>query len=442
MIRLIGRVLQFITTDIWRLRLEDLPRGKSFLLKQLRVVLLAARGFDEDKLHLRASALTFYTLISVVPVAAMIFGIAKGFGFEKRLERQLLEQFAGQEEILTSVIEFAHSLLEHTKGGVMAGIGIAALLWAVVKVLAHIESSFNDIWGITEPRGLGRKFTDYLSIILIGPVLVIMSSSVSVFITTQITHITEKVTVIGPFGPVLFYLMKLLPFAVIWGLFTFMYIFVPNTKVNLGAGSVAGIIAGTIYQLVQWAYIEFQVGVAKYNAIYGSFAALPLFLVWLQVSWLIVLFGAEISFAHQNVTTYEFEPESLKISTSFRRLLALEVAHLAVHRFSRGEKPFTANQVSQVLEIPIRLVRHIIQELVTGGVLSETSVSNEREHGYQPAIDTNRLTVHYVLAAIDAAGTDDVPVARTREFNVLSETLKSFAEAVAKSPANKLLKDI
>ncbi|HOO90878.1 MAG TPA: YihY/virulence factor BrkB family protein [Syntrophales bacterium] len=348
-IRAVARFIEFIKGDIWRIRLKDLPRKRSFLIKQLRIFLLSLRGFDEDKCQLRASALTFYSLISIVPVAAMAFGIAKGFGFEKRLERQLLEQFQGQEEVITRVIDFAHSLLTNTKGGVIAGVGVILLFWAVIKVLGNIEASFNDIWGIREARSLGRKFSDYLSVMLLCPILLILSSSAAVFITTQVTLIVEKISLLGIFSPLISFLLKLLPYGIVWVLFSFLYIFMPNTKVNFRSGILAGIIAGTIYQIVQFGYIAFQVGAAKYNAIYGSFAALPLFLIWLQLSWLIVLFGAEFSFAHQNVDTYEFEPDSLKISGSFKRLLSLQIAHLLVSNFAEGEKPLTATQISHRL---------------------------------------------------------------------------------------------
>ena len=199
----VSRFSDFIKGDIWRFRLRNLPRKKSFLIKQLRIFLLSVRGFDEDKCQLRASALTFYSLISIVPVAAMAFGIAKGFGFEKRLERLLLEQFQGQEEVITRVIAFAHSLLTNTKGGVLAGVGIVLLFWAIIKVLGNIEASFNDIWGIQEPRSLGRKFSDYISVMLLCPILLILSSSVTVFITTQLTLIMEKIALLGIFGPLI-----------------------------------------------------------------------------------------------------------------------------------------------------------------------------------------------------------------------------------------------
>ena len=304
---MISKILNFIKTDIWRIRLKDQPRKKTLLIKPLRIILLALRGFDENKCQLRASALTFYTLLSIVPVVAMAFGISKGFGLDKMLEKQLLEKLPGQQEVVTQIITFARTLLDNTKGGMIAGIGVAVLFWTVIKVLGNIEKSFNDIWGIKEARSLGRRFSDYLSVMLLCPVLLIMSSGATVFLATQITLLTEKFAFLGVFAPAIFLIVKLLPFCVIWALFSFIYIFMPNTKVYFKSGLIAGIAAGTIYQVVQWIYINFQVGVSKYNAIYGSFAALPLFLVWLQLSWLIVLLGVEISFARQNVDTYEFE---------------------------------------------------------------------------------------------------------------------------------------
>ncbi|MBW2575073.1 MAG: YihY/virulence factor BrkB family protein, partial [Deltaproteobacteria bacterium] len=188
-----SKIINFIKTDIWRIKIKSLPRKKSFFIKQLRILLLATRGFGQDKCSLQASALTFYSVLSIVPVVAMAFGIAKGFGFQKLFEKLLFEKFPGQEEVMMRVVDFARSLLENTKGGMIAGIGIVFLFWTVIKLLSNIERSFNDIWEIKKARTYGRKFGDYLSIILISPILVILSSSATVFITTQITLITEKV---------------------------------------------------------------------------------------------------------------------------------------------------------------------------------------------------------------------------------------------------------
>jgi membrane protein len=227
-----------------------------------------------------------------------------------------------------------------------------------------------------------------------------------------------------------------------WILFTFVYVFMPNIKVKLTSCLLAGIVGGTIYAVVQWAYIVFQVGVARYNAIYGGFAALPLFLVWLQLSWLVVLLGAEISFAHQNVDTCEYEPDCLGASFSIKRLMSLRIAHLLVHNFSEGSTPLTATSIAQRLEIPMRLVRQILFELVESGIASEVKTQVYKERAYQPARDGETLSIKYVIDALEQRGVKNIPVAQTQELEVLSESLRTFDNIVAKSPANKLLKDI
>ena len=406
------------------------------------MIILAFRGYDEDRCLLRASSLTFYTLLSIVPVAAMFFGVAKGFGFENRLQEELFNRFPGQEEVLYQVISFSNSLLEQTQGGIIAGIGMLVLFWSVLKVLGHIEMALNDIWGIKESRSWGRKFSDYLSIMLISPILVLMSGSVTVFIKTQVTQITQKVELLGVISPLIFLLLKFTPYVLIWALFTFLYIIMPNTKVNFKAGLLGGVVAGTLYQIAQWAYISFQIGAAKYNAIYGSFAALPLFLMWLQISWWIVLFGAELSFANQNVHTYEYEPDSLKVSPGFKKLLALQIAHLVIKKFENGDRPLTDSQISAQLEMPIRLVHNLLFDLVESGLVSEIKTKADKKFAYQPARDINKMTIQYVLEALDRSGTDDIPVAKTQDYQALSDALQNFGEAMEKSSANKLLKDI
>jgi len=440
--KIYSKVVGFIKQDVWRIRRTNLPPGKSFFLTLLRVVILSIRRFDEDKCQLRASALTFYSLISIVPVAAMAFGVAKGFGFEKMLEAQLRAKLAGQEEILNNVIRFSNSLLESTKGGLLAGIGLIVLFWAVIKMLGQIESSLNDIWGVKEQRSLGRKFGDYLSLMLVCPVLIILSSSATVFVVTQVTRLLERLTILGAFGPIVLFLLQLLPYCLLWGLFTFLYIFMPNTKVRFGTALLAGIITGTTFEILQWVYVTFQVGTAKHNVIYGSFAAFPLFLVWLQLSWLIVLYGAELSFALQNVDTYEFEPDALHVSRRLKTLLSLQITQRLVGNFARGEAPMTARQLSHELEIPIRLVNDILFELTRSNILSGTDVESGAERGFQPASDIHALTIQHVVDAMELRGIDTIPFARTPEFSTLAEAVETFRETIEHLPANRLLKDI
>jgi membrane protein len=438
----LATAIRFLKTDIWRIQARKLPKRKSFFIRQARIFLLAFSGFAEDLCQLRASALTFYTLLSIVPIAAMAFGIAKGFGFEKMLEQLLLERFPGQQEVLNQVIGFSNSLLANTQGGLIAGVGIIILFYTVVKVLGSIEDSFNDIWGVKVPRSFTRKFSDYMSIMLICPILLIMASSATVVVASELKVIIERFVFLGWMGKAIIFALNVLPFAVVWIVFTFIYMFMPNTKVNFKAGLFGGIVAGTLYQIAQWTYIKFQVQVLNYGAVYGSFAALPLFLIWLQTSWLIVLFGAEISFAEQNVETYEFEPDCLKVSHEFKKLLSLHIMHRCVKNFHQGKKPLSVEEINHEMEIPIRLVRQILFELIECGLLTEVKAFGSSTLLYQPAISVERLTVLDVISCINQNGIDNIPVAETAELDHLKNVLEKFQETLAKSPSNKLLKEI
>lgn len=438
----ISKAIQFITTDIWRIRSGDLSRNRSFLIRFLRIFILTIRGIVEDRWHLRASALTYYSLLSIVPVVAMVFGIAKGFGFENALEKWLYQNLEGQEQVITRVVDFAQSLLQNVKGGLVAGIGLLILFYTIIKILSQIESAFNDIWGIKKHRSIGRKVTDYLSLMLISPFLFFVSSTLTVVINSGAKMVVEKISLLAAFSPIIFFLLKLFPYCVLWVLFSFIYIFIPNRKVHFRSGVLAGVIAGTLYVLFQWVYINFQIGVAKYNAIYGSFAALPLFIIWLQLSWVIVLFGAELAFAHQNVDTYEFEPDCANISSHFKRLLSLRIVNLLIKQFLRGERGWDAAQISHNLEIPIRLVQQIIFELTSSGILSEVKYNENGDVGYQPARDPDTMTIKYVIDALEQEGSNDIPVVKSEELDKLSESMKTFSDLIERSSANLRLKEI
>ncbi|HBG26718.1 MAG: ribonuclease BN [Planctomycetes bacterium GWF2_41_51] len=433
--------IDFIETDLWRMRLKDQPRRKFFLFRLLQVIVLAYRGFNENKCRFKASALTFYSLLSMVPIVALMFAIAKGFGLQKQVEEQLLERTQGQQEVVTRIIEFSNKMLEETSGGLIAGIGVIFLFWAIIKVLSNIENSFNEIWGVIKPRSLGRKFSDYISMFLICPILLAISGSLTIFVNSQFQTLTTKIPMLQNLGLLFWLPLKMLPYVSVWILFTFIFAFMPNTKVKFTSALLAGIVAGTIFQFVQWIYVNFQIGVAKYGAIYGSFAAIPLFLIWLQTSWLIVLFGAELSFATQNVETYEFEPDCLSASKSYRTLLSLFIVQWIVKKFTVGEKAPDAPQLSHDLQIPVRLVRQLLYQLSESGVLSEVR-NKEREYAYQPAIDVDKITVKFVIDRLEHHGTKNVPVLRSKELDKLSDCLHKFSETIDKSEANILLKNL
>ncbi|MDY0041164.1 MAG: YihY/virulence factor BrkB family protein [Desulforhabdus sp.] len=445
---MLSKLRRFVEHDLWRIRLGGLRGRKQFFIKLSRILVLSMRGFASDQCSLRASALTFYSLLSVVPIFAMAFGIAKGFGLEKAIERQILIQLQGQEEVARWIIGFAYSFLETTTGGVVAGIGVVILFWTVIKVLNNIECSFNAIWKTYQQRSVVRKITDYLSIMLIAPIFWVIASSVTVFIVKEVDTVIGRVTILSQLSPFIQVLLRFTPYLMTWVLFCFIYIVMPNTKVNLLSGIAGGIIAGTIYQAFQYVYINFQIGVTKYNAVYGSFAALPLFLVWLQASWLILLFGAEISFAYQNVAAYEFEPDYSKISYSRKKLMILGIIHLIVKKFANQEQPPTAQQISDDLDIPNVLVHELLREAVQSGIVSEVRTSadylynEDYDPTYQPAFDINKITLNRVIVLWESHGLDDIEFGQSAELSVVSEKMQELSSVLEKSLENKLLKDI
>jgi len=439
----IHSMINFINHDIWRLRLDGLTKIKSFFISQLRMMILTVKGFFNDNCMLRSSAMTFYTLMSIVPIAALGFGLAKGFGYEQTLEFYLVDKFQGQEKVLAKIMEFAHNMLDNTKGGLIAGIGILVLLWTVIKLLSNIESAFNDIWGIKRNRSFGRKLGDYLVVSGVAPLFLIIAGSLTVLVQTFLSQFTETAysEYIGPF---IFIILKLIPFIILWFVFTFIYMFMPNTKVSLKAGLAAGITAGTFFQIAQWLYVVVQFGVAKYGAIYGSFAALPLFLIWLEFSWMIVFFGAELAYAFQNVNTYEFEPDSKKASIAFQRLIALSIVAAVCKRFDKGESPWTLQEISDQMDIPPSLTSRVLFDLETCGILSkvEANIKDDDLSAYHPAVNPDKLTIQYIYNKLNSFGSDDIPIKNSPELQKIKEILASLNASTKSSKSNILLRDL
>ncbi len=417
--------------------MKDLSPRKTFIVKQLRIFFLALRGFREDQLLLRAPALTYYSMFSIVPVVAMAFGIAKGFGLEMYVERQLETALAGREEVYNWVMDITQSFLEGTHGGAVAAAGLVILIYTITMLLVNIEESFNEIWQVSKPRSWSRKFSDYFAMMFIAPLFVIMSSAVTVYLNTQVQE-----TEFAILGPVLLFLVNLIPYLLIWSVFTILYMIMPNTRVKFSSALVAGIIAGTLFQLTQWAYIAFQIGAAKYGAIYGSFAALPLLLLWMHVSWIVVLFGAELSFANQNVKSYEFEAETKDIAAFNKKVLALYIMQLLVSRFQK-EKPLLGPEgVSGLLHIPNSLTRSILNELEEAGLVNQVETQYDRETAYQPALDIHQISVRTVIERLDRKGMDILIAKPSKTLDKLKHTLKSFYTKLEESEENGLLIDL
>lgn len=265
-----------------------------FLKKTCRVIYDAAYGFYRDDCYTKASVITFYTIQSIVPLLALLIAIAKGLGFEKYLEHLIKQSFYEQKEIFEYVIKIAHTMLSQIQGGVMAGLGIFFLLWTVINLVGYIEKVLNEIWKVNRSRPWYRKVTDYLAFFTVFPIILVVSSSLTVYLQSQISQY-QGIEIIEVVGAFFVKILKHLPLFLNWMLFLFLYLFIPYGRIKIFPRFVAGILAGTAFHLWQILYIKFLIQVFSYNVVYGTFAVIPLFLIWMQFSWFIALAGAEIA---------------------------------------------------------------------------------------------------------------------------------------------------
>jgi membrane protein len=425
----------FIKEEIWTHDLSTKSNRRTFLIRQARIYILAFKGFFEDRASVKAAALTYFTMLSIVPIFAIAFAISRNFGFEDRMHEVINNNMQGQEEILKWVTDMVDKLLVKTKGGILAGIGGIVLFWSVIQVLNNIEASFNDIWQIRKARSPMRKFSDYLAIMILSPFAIGLSGSIMVKI--QSTAETFEL-----FKPLIGFLIRTVPFLSIWILFTIVYIVMPNTKVKFRYAVIAGIFAGTVAILFQSLYQDLQIGVFRFNTLYGSIAAIPLFLMWLQITWLIVLMGAEISFAYQNIEHYEFEENALNLSHNNKRILTLLISYHIIKNFEEGGDPWNTDTLSHELGMPLRLVNELVYELVEAGILAEMAADNPKDRSYLPAVDINRITVEYIYSKMELTGGDHMVVTESDELNRITKINDHILHSIRESPSNILLKDL
>lgn len=436
MVTVLKKSWHFVSEKIWHIRLDKLKdKRQGFFLRQLRIFSLAVQGFNEDKCFTKATALTFYTLFSIVPILALAFAISKGFGFEKNLQDQLSTSYPEYREILDQAFVYAGSMLATAKGGVIAGFGIVLLLWSVLKLLVNIEDSFNEIWEIKKGRSWVRKVTDYLTVMLISPVFLIIAGGLTVAIQAKMGN----VYLLSYFST---FLINLLAYALVACVFTFIYLVLPNIKVNFKAAFISGVIAMILFELLQWIYLKFQIGANQMSAIYGGFAALPLFLIWVQYSWYVVLFGAELTFANQNVDHYELDNEITTLSVRYKKVIALMIANLVAKEFYKGEQPMTSIQIAHKLDLPVRLARKIINEFIEAGIFVEVKTIADKEVVYQPGVTESKFTVKYIITALEKNGVNALPINDTLELIHINQLMQELDKTMDTDLGNSFVKDI
>jgi len=436
----IAVIKNYLQYEVWQIRLADLPKGKAFQIKTLRVLLLVGQKFQKDNLAHAASAMTFFTLLSIVPVIAMLFGITKAFISHEEIERELQNSFQGQEQIIEQLIKFADAML-NTQGGLIAGIGFLTLAYSVYKLLNNIEVVFNGVWAIEKPRAIVQKITDYLTLIILAPVMMVLVQALNI-VGVEINEIASEYEITPEITSLISFLTSLFPYIFLWLLFTLLYTVMPNTKVNVKNAFIGGVIGGSAYQLMQWVYFKFQIGVSGANAVYGSFAALPLFLAQLQLGWMIILFGCALTYAIQNVHRFErYSPEH-RVSQAENKQFIVLVLHEIIQHFKSKNLPLTILEIAEKTDIPIRYVELLIEQLLEAQILVEIEVDSKNANGYQPAMDTDNFTLHFIQNIAENFGDEPLQITESQPYLKLHQLARQTRQEAEKSTHNVLLKDV
>ena len=422
--------------NVWNVRTADLPKSKALPLAIERVLLLTSKNFVKNKCALRASSLTFLTLMSVVPLVALLLGIARGFNFEEMLREKLVESFVGQEQVAEWILSFADTALKVAAGGVITGIGVGMLFFTALKLLANIESSFNDIWGIKQGRNMLRKLSDYITLLLLCPVFAVMLLGIN---TLGMASIRDVSWLPGK-GYLLDAISFVSPFVLSWVMFFFLYLFIPNTRVKPKAAFAGAVLAGTLLIFAQYIYMFLQTILTSYNKVYGSFAALPFFLLWLQASWTLILLGAQFAFAVQNVNYYEYYPGDHPLCMHYRSICAIRIMKLLGNAFNNRSGAVTATAISSQLEIPIRITRTVLYDLITAGLVIEVTNDRRRDDSFVTKVPLTDFIPTTILERLSNIG-DSGYMSKAPEAVEAENMVASLWKSAATDPANAPLVD-
>ncbi len=415
-----------------------IAKSRSYLSDFRQVLVITFRRYSRDALGQRAVALTYYTFFAIVPIAALLFGIAKGFDLEDTLRETLFERFADHRELLNYVYRFADTTLRRARGGIVAGAGVVALIWTAMWLAVHVERAFNEVWGLPARRNLLRRFNDYLAVIVLTPVLLVIMSSAGVVLRSFFNRAAEALPVFNTALGFLFNtLADLTPLTLACVIFSCIYFFAPNTRVRILPALVAGIFAGICYQALQDGFIILQRWIYRYNRIYGSFAVLPLFLIWVQWSWQILLFGAEMAFVAQNLHSGLFVDDVDEHSLEVRRLRQLTIAALVFANVDDGKGATGRREISERLQLPPVVLDNELGVLTASGILCLTA-----DDRVLPGVALDRTRISDCLSALEHIGDSTVGTVLAAESKPVSEALKTLAAAVASSPANRPLREI
>lgn len=366
--------------------------------KAYKLVLALWKDFTTKRVMASASRLTYSTLLSTVPILAVVFAVARGFGFSIYIEQWFRHLLEAQPQACEIIIGFVNSYLIHTKKGLFLGIGLIFMLWTVLMLIANIEETFNDIWLVKKGRSVFRTFTDYIAMLFAFPIVIVVSSGLSIWVSALNHHFSDNVVL----GPMMTFFIELSPYLLMSATFVCLYMFMPNTKVHFKSALLPGILAGLAMQLFQVLYINSQIWLSSYNAIYGTFAVLPLLMLWIQVSWTIILVGAELSFTIQNREDFLIEASYDKLSYNQRMKYTTLIMSLICKRFESGERAYTAIELKEQTHISMRIISAILYDLHNIHFITETLCDEKSEEiSYQPAETLQNITFGEMVSRLN-----------------------------------------
>ena len=361
-----------MSEGIWEIELHSLSRLKRLGINFARVVFLVLKGFQDNECPLHASSLTYISLMAIVPILALALAILRGLGAGDWAEQRIIQSVVAMPDQFQDFVINMFTYVKNTNFATLGGIGLLFLLWTVVQVLGRVEMSFNRVWGVTLHRRMLRKFSDYLSIVMVVPILMVAATTINATLSNLalVQLLQER------FGYARFlysWFLSFLPLLATWTAFVFLYKLMPNTRVLTMPAVVSGIIGGSLWVGWQGLYIELQIGISRYNAIYGTLASVPIFLFWLYISWWIILLGAEIGFALQNYSTYKMEQKAHEASTHSRIMLALAIMSHAAQSMMINVPKFEINTYAHIHRVPVRLLQEVVEALVKANLLADVS---------------------------------------------------------------------
>ena len=400
----IQQIREFIQYDLWRQTDVAVHTTKKRIwYRILQTIILFVRGFKDKALNVRANSLSFSLLFAFVPMVAGVFAIARGFGFEEVLKERLATSFLAEANIAPVILEWVERYLDTTRGGLFIGIGLIVLIWAVYAFFNMLERSFNTIWNVKQSRSFGRRLTNYMMVLLLVPITIILTSGISIVLNSM----AAQSSVLEAIEPIRRFLLRLIPFVVASGVFTWVFIAIPNTKVRFVSAIIPGLIVGALFQVVQAFSVYLVMLFARMSVVYGAFSAIPLVLIWLCITCWLLLIGAELAFAIQNNDMFAYEKDLEMMSRRYKDYVMLYLLSVIVKRFEQGEVPQTAQEMAVENQLPIRLVQQLLMRLEETQIVRRAYVEQEESETFVPAMDTRMITVEMVIGRIAAQGTEE-----------------------------------